>query len=169
MSRRGGGREPCHSPKYFGQPHSSLPHRLRAEPPHRGGEGVSTPFSTAYGTIKTVPCKAPVNPICRRGLDPSGDVCPIPGIHGQPPAPPAGRRGRRPLQRPASFPIIVHARAVCGMAYPGRCSTWNICRTFFAKNPFFIPSVCAIIDASGPKAAKKRKKRGGTAWQKSSQ
>lgn len=49
MSRRGGGREPCHSPKYFGQPHSSLPHRLRAEPfgpgplcrwrdisPHRG-------------------------------------------------------------------------------------------------------------------------------------
>ena len=38
---------PCHSPKYFGQPHSSLPHRLRAEPPHRGGQGVSTPFSTA--------------------------------------------------------------------------------------------------------------------------
>ena len=47
VPRRGGGREPCHSPKYFGQPHSSLPHRLRAEPPHRGGQGVSTPFSTA--------------------------------------------------------------------------------------------------------------------------
>ena len=44
VPRRGGGREPCHSPKYFGQPHSSLPHRLRAEPPHRGGQGVSTPF-----------------------------------------------------------------------------------------------------------------------------
>ena len=67
VSRRGGGREPCHSPKYFGQPHSSLPHRLRAEPPHRGGQGVSTPFSTAYGTVKTVPYKAPVNPICREG------------------------------------------------------------------------------------------------------
>uniref|UniRef100_UPI003FF0B247 hypothetical protein n=1 Tax=Gemmiger formicilis TaxID=745368 RepID=UPI003FF0B247 len=40
---------------------------------------------------------------------------------------------------------------------------------FCWKNPFFIPSVCAIIDASGPKAAKKRKNRGGTAWQKSSQ
>ena len=47
VPRRGGGREPCHSPKYFGQPYSSLPHRLRAEPPRRGGQGVSTPFSTA--------------------------------------------------------------------------------------------------------------------------
>ena len=37
VPRRGGGREPCHSPKYFGQPYSSLPHRLRAEPPRRGG------------------------------------------------------------------------------------------------------------------------------------
>ena len=46
VPRRGGGREPCHSPKYFGQPFSSLPHRLRAEPPRRGGQGVSTPFST---------------------------------------------------------------------------------------------------------------------------
>ena len=44
VPRRGGGREPCHSPKYFGQPHSSLPHRLRAEPPRRGGQGVSAPF-----------------------------------------------------------------------------------------------------------------------------
>ena len=44
VPRRGGGREPCHSPKYFGQPYSSLPHRLRAEPPpRRGGQGVSTP------------------------------------------------------------------------------------------------------------------------------
>ena len=39
VPRRGGGREPCRSPKYFGQPHSSLPHRLRAEPPRRGGQG----------------------------------------------------------------------------------------------------------------------------------
>ena len=39
VPRRGGGREPCHSPKYFGQPYSSLPHRLRAEPPRRGGQG----------------------------------------------------------------------------------------------------------------------------------
>ena len=47
---RGGGEEPCHSPKYFGQPYtSSLPHRLRAEPPRRGGQGVSTPFSTIQG------------------------------------------------------------------------------------------------------------------------
>ena len=48
VPRRGGGREPCHSPKYFGQPYSSLPHRLRAEPPRRGGQGVSTPFSTVW-------------------------------------------------------------------------------------------------------------------------
>ena len=51
VPRRGGGREPCHSPKYFGQPYSSLPHRLRAEPPRRGGQGVSTPFSTVCYTI----------------------------------------------------------------------------------------------------------------------
>ena len=48
VPRRGGGREPCHSPKYFGQPHSSLPHRLRAEPPRRGGQGVGTPFSARW-------------------------------------------------------------------------------------------------------------------------
>ena len=45
VPRRGGGREPCHGPKYFGQPYSSLPHRLRAEPPRRGGQGVNAPFS----------------------------------------------------------------------------------------------------------------------------
>ena len=50
VPRRGGGREPCQSPKYFGQPYSSLPHRLRAEPPRRGGQGVSTPFSTVCGS-----------------------------------------------------------------------------------------------------------------------
>ena len=47
--RRAGGREPCHNPKYFGQPYSSLPHRLRAEPPPRGGQentqgGILPPF-----------------------------------------------------------------------------------------------------------------------------
>ena len=31
---------------------------------------------------------------------------------------------------------------------------------FCWKNPFFIPSVCVIIDASGPKAAKKTQKQG---------
>ena len=30
----------------IGQPYSSLPHRLRAEPPRRGGQGVNAPFST---------------------------------------------------------------------------------------------------------------------------
>ena len=70
VPRRGGGREPCHSPKYFGQSYSSLPHRLRAEPfgprplcrfatsphavgshPRRGGQGVSTPFSTGWKDV----------------------------------------------------------------------------------------------------------------------
>ena len=49
VPRRGGGREPCHSPKYFGQPYSSLPHRLRAEPPRRGGQGLNAPFLTVWG------------------------------------------------------------------------------------------------------------------------
>ena len=48
VPRRGGGREPCHGPKYFGQSYSSLPHRLRAEPPRRGGQGGGTPFSTCW-------------------------------------------------------------------------------------------------------------------------
>ena len=55
VPRRGGGREPCHSPKYFRQPYSSLPHRLRAEPPRRGGQGVSTPFSTVQGRPMAAP------------------------------------------------------------------------------------------------------------------
>ena len=36
------------NPKYFGQPHSSLPHRLRAEPPRRGGQGVNASFLTVW-------------------------------------------------------------------------------------------------------------------------
>ena len=48
VPRKGGGREPCHSPKYFGQPYNSLPHRLRAEPPRRGGQGVNAPFLTGW-------------------------------------------------------------------------------------------------------------------------
>ena len=49
VHRRGGGSEPCHSPEYLGHTYSSLPHRLRAEPPHRGGQGVSTPFFDSLG------------------------------------------------------------------------------------------------------------------------
>ena len=40
--RRAGGRRPCGGPNYFGRPQSSLPHRLRAEPPSQrrpGGQG----------------------------------------------------------------------------------------------------------------------------------
>ena len=37
--RRAGRREPYHYPKYFGFPRGSLPYRLRAEPPRRGGQG----------------------------------------------------------------------------------------------------------------------------------
>ena len=50
MSRRGGGREPCHSPKYFGQPHSSLPHRLRAEPSGPGPSAAGATSPTPWGS-----------------------------------------------------------------------------------------------------------------------
>ena len=40
MPRRGGGSELCHYPKFFVLPQSSLPHRLRAEPPPRGGQEI---------------------------------------------------------------------------------------------------------------------------------
>ena len=69
VPRRGGGREPCHSPKYFGQPYSSLPHRLRAEPPRRGGQGVSTPFSTVCGFPLGGSCQRP------RPLTDEGQPC----------------------------------------------------------------------------------------------
>ena len=55
----------------------------------------------------------------------------------RPPAPHVGRRGRRPLQRPASFPTIVHARAVCGMAYPRQMFHVEHLPDFFVgKTPF---------------------------------
>ena len=56
MPRSGGGREPCHSPKYFGQPYSSLPHRLRAEPPSQRGQGVNALFSTVCATAVAYLC-----------------------------------------------------------------------------------------------------------------
>ena len=46
VPRRGGGREPCHSPKYFGQPHSSLPTACGRSPSQRG-QGVGTLFGHA--------------------------------------------------------------------------------------------------------------------------
>ena len=55
VPRRGGGRESCHSPKYFEQPYSSLPHRLRAEPPRRGGQGVNAPFLTICAPTHCAP------------------------------------------------------------------------------------------------------------------
>ena len=40
----------------IGQPYSSLPHRLRAEPPRRGGQGVNAPFSTVCATAVAYLC-----------------------------------------------------------------------------------------------------------------
>ena len=49
VSRRGGGREPCHSSKYFGQTHSSLPPQpaggaLRARVPLSLARHLPTPW-----------------------------------------------------------------------------------------------------------------------------
>ena len=92
VPRRGGGREPCHSPKYFGQPYSSLPHRLRAEPPRRGGQGVSTPFSTVCGFPLGGSCQRP------RPLTDEGQPChyyPFTACRGKP-APHPALRGHLP-------------------------------------------------------------------------
>ena len=62
VPRRGGGSGPCHHPKYFGLPRSSLPHRLRAEPPPRGGQGSLNPSHqtppAAAGHPRTAACNA---------------------------------------------------------------------------------------------------------------
>ena len=56
---------------------------------------------------------------------------------GSRPRTPAGRRVRRPLQRPTSFPAIVHARAVCGMTYPRQMFHVEHLPDFFVgKTPF---------------------------------
>ena len=56
---------------------------------------------------------------------------------GSRPRTPAGRRGRRPLQRPTNSPTIVHARAVCGMAYPRQMFHVEHLPDFFVgKTPF---------------------------------
>ena len=62
VPRRGEGSEPCHHPKYFGLPRSSLPHRLRAEPPPRGGQGSLNPSHqtppAAAGHPRAAACNA---------------------------------------------------------------------------------------------------------------
>ena len=56
---------------------------------------------------------------------------------GSRPQTPAGRRGRRPLQRPTNFPTIVHARTAYGMAYPRQMFHVEHLPDFFVgKNPF---------------------------------
>ena len=56
---------------------------------------------------------------------------------GSRPHPPRGVGGRRPLQRPTNFPTIVHARAVCGMAYPRQMFHVEHLPDFFVgKTPF---------------------------------
>ena len=62
----------------------------------------------------------------------------MPGIHGQPPAhPPRGVGDAAPYNGPASFPTIVHARVVCGMAYPRQMFHVEHLPDFFVgKTPF---------------------------------
>ena len=56
---------------------------------------------------------------------------------GSRPHPPRGVGDVAPLQRPASFPTIVHARAVCGMAYPRQMFHVEHLPDFFVgKTPF---------------------------------
>ena len=51
--------------------------------------------------------------------------------------PPRGVGDAAPLQRPTSFPTIVHARAVCGMAYPRQMFHVEHLPDFFVgKTPF---------------------------------
>ena len=130
---------------------------ISARLPYTAGPHICGPYTSAiYFTMqqrqtspersRPFPTKHPRTPSVGRGLDPSAEVCPIPGIHRQPrrhypkrqpPAPPAGRRGRRPLQRPTNFPTIVHARAVCGMAYPRQMFHVEHLPDFFVgKTPF---------------------------------
>ena len=128
---------------------------------------------------KIVPYKAPVNPICREGSLP---------LRGRLPDTGRSRAAAAALSQKAAARIPRGASGTppptttCELSHHRsrpRCLRHGIppadvprgtsAGLFCWKNPFFIPSVCAIIDASGPKAAKKRKNRGGTAWQKSSQ
>ena len=81
---------------------------------------------------------------------------------GSRPHPPCGASGTPPpCNDLRTLPPSFTPAPFAAWHTPGRCSTWNICRTFFVgKTPFLIPSVCAIIDASGPKAAKKSQIKG---------
>ena len=153
---------------------------ISARLPYTAGPHICGPYTSAIfyhaatanvpGTVKTVPYKAPVNPICRKGLDPSADACLIPGIHRQPPAhPPRGVGDAAPYNDLRAFPPSFTPALFAAWHTPADVPRGTSAGLFCWKNPFFIPSVCVIIDTSGPKAAKKRKNRGGTAWQKSSQ
>ena len=90
VPRRGGGREPCHSPKYFGQPYSSLPHRLRAEPPRRGGQGETVGAAIGRPPALRQPLPFRVDdehrPLRRRGgfPYPPGRLAIAAGVHGRP-------------------------------------------------------------------------------------
>ena len=56
---------------------------------------------------------------------------------GSRPRTPRGVGDAAPLQRPTSFPAIVHARAVCGMAYPRQMFHVEHLPDFFVgKTPF---------------------------------
>ena len=56
---------------------------------------------------------------------------------GRRPRTPRGASGTPPLQRPASFPTIVHARAAYGMAYPRQMFHVEHLPDFFVgKTPF---------------------------------
>ena len=55
----------------------------------------------------------------------------------RPRTPRGGVEDAAPLQRPTSFPAIVHARAVCGMAYPRQMFHVEHLPDFFVgKTPF---------------------------------
>ena len=46
------------------------------------------------------------------------------------------------------------------MAYPGRCSTWNICRTFLLEKPLFYPFCLCYNKYKRPQSRQKTQKQG---------
>ena len=153
---------------------------ISARFPYTAGPHICGPYTAAIfyhaatanvpGTVKTVPYKAPVNPICREGSCPLRGRLPDTGHSRAAARTPRGASGTPP---PATTYELSHHRSrprrLRHGIPPADVPRGTSAGLFCWKNPFFIPSVCAIIDTSGPKAAKKRKNRGGTAWQKSSQ
>ena len=79
---------------------------------------------------------------------------------GSRPHPPRGVGDAAPYNDLRAFPPSFTPAPLAAWHTPGRCSTWNICRTFLLEKPLFYPFCLCYNRYKRPQSRQKTQKQG---------